>query len=172
MLQSRLGNLATIEPYIGKFYSTEYVRKKILRQTDTEIIELDQQIEDDIERGKLLWIEKDLESQESIGTTVIEPEDEQEYYDNKKTVLDNKKLLNETANEVVEQGGSYQDSNDVSNLSGWALYSYVQQKSKSAADNYEDWLKGEMKNNEDLKLEHNGIEFTPSTAETLTTKTN
>ena len=47
---------------------------------------VDQQIEDDKERGKLLWIEKDLESQESIGTTVIEPEDEQEYYDNKKTV--------------------------------------------------------------------------------------
>ena len=37
MLQSRLGNLATIEPYIGKFYSTEFVRKKILRQTDSEI---------------------------------------------------------------------------------------------------------------------------------------
>ena len=53
MLQSRLGYLATIEPYIGKFYSTEYVRKKILRQTDTEIIELDQQIEDEIEKGIL-----------------------------------------------------------------------------------------------------------------------
>ena len=53
MLQSRLGNLATIEPYIGQFYSTEYVRKKILRQTDTEIIELDQQIEDEIEKGIL-----------------------------------------------------------------------------------------------------------------------
>ena len=53
MLQSRLGNLATIEPYIGKFYYTEYVRKKILRQTDTEIIEIDEQIEDEIEKGVL-----------------------------------------------------------------------------------------------------------------------
>jgi len=53
MIQSRLGNLATIEPYIGKFYSTEYVRKKILRQTDSEIIELDQQIEDEISKGIL-----------------------------------------------------------------------------------------------------------------------
>ena len=53
MLQSRLGNLATIEPYIGKFYSTEYVRKKILRQTDSEIIEIDEQIEDEIEKGVL-----------------------------------------------------------------------------------------------------------------------
>ena len=131
---------------------------------------VDKQIEDDKERGKLLAIEEDFENQIAIGSTTIDPQDEQEYYDNKKTVLDNKKLLNETANEVVEQGGSYQDSNDVSNLSGWALYSYVQQKSKIAADNYEDWLKGEMNNNEDLELEHNGITFTPSTAETLQQK--
>ncbi len=53
LMNERLGLLATIEPYIGKFYSTEYVRKKILRQTDTEIIELDQQIEDEIEKGIL-----------------------------------------------------------------------------------------------------------------------
>ena len=51
MLQSRLGNLATIEPYIGKYYSTEYVRKKVLRQTDSEIIEIDEQIEDEIAKG-------------------------------------------------------------------------------------------------------------------------
>ena len=53
MIQSRLGNLATIEPYIGKFYSTEYVRKKILRQTDSEIEEIDGQIDDEISKGIL-----------------------------------------------------------------------------------------------------------------------
>jgi len=51
LLQNRLGILATIEPYIGKYYSTEYVRRKILRQTDTEIIEIDEQIEDEIKKG-------------------------------------------------------------------------------------------------------------------------
>ena len=51
LLQNRLGILATIEPYIGKYYSTEYVRKKVLRQTDSEIIEIDEQIEDEIEKG-------------------------------------------------------------------------------------------------------------------------
>jgi len=51
LLQNRLGILATIEPYIGKYYSTEYVRKKVLRQTDSEIIEMDEQIEDEIEKG-------------------------------------------------------------------------------------------------------------------------
>ena len=53
MLQNRLGNLATIEPYIGKYYSTEYVRKRVLQQTDQEIEEIDMQIEDEIQKGIL-----------------------------------------------------------------------------------------------------------------------
>ena len=51
LLQNRLGLLATVEPYIGKYYSTEYVRKRILRQTDSEIIEIDEQIESEIQNG-------------------------------------------------------------------------------------------------------------------------
>jgi len=51
MLNERLGILATIEPYIGKYYSTEWVRKKVLRQTDNEIIEMDEQIEQEIKDG-------------------------------------------------------------------------------------------------------------------------
>jgi hypothetical protein len=51
MIQNRLGILAQIEPYIGKFYSTEYVRKRVLRQSDSEIIEIDAQIDDEIEKG-------------------------------------------------------------------------------------------------------------------------
>ena len=51
MLNERLGILATIEPYIGKYYSTEWVRKKVLRQTDSEIEEMDDQIEKEIENG-------------------------------------------------------------------------------------------------------------------------
>jgi hypothetical protein len=50
---NRLTLLTTAEPYIGKYYSTEYVRKKILRQTDAEIIEIDKQIEDEISKGIL-----------------------------------------------------------------------------------------------------------------------
>jgi hypothetical protein len=53
LLQNRLGILATVEPYIGKYYSTEYVRKRILRQTDSEIIEIDDQIENEIKTGVL-----------------------------------------------------------------------------------------------------------------------
>ena len=53
MIQGRLGNLAQIEPYIGKYYSTEFVRKRILRQTDQEIEEIDMQIEEEIKNGIL-----------------------------------------------------------------------------------------------------------------------
>ena len=51
LTNERLGTLATIEPYIGKYYSNEYVRKKILRQSDQEIIDLDKQIEKEIKDG-------------------------------------------------------------------------------------------------------------------------
>ena len=45
-------NLATMmEPYIGKYYSSEYVRRNIFRQTDDEIIEQDKLIEEEIENG-------------------------------------------------------------------------------------------------------------------------
>ena len=51
LMEGRLNMLATIEPYIGKFYSTEYVRKRVLRQSDQEIEEIDVQIEDEIQKG-------------------------------------------------------------------------------------------------------------------------
>ena len=51
MMNERLGTLATIEPYIGRFYSQEWVRKNVLRQTDGEIIEQDEQIEKEIKDG-------------------------------------------------------------------------------------------------------------------------
>ena len=51
LMNERLATLATIEPYIGKYYSNDYVRRKILRQTDSEILEIDEQIEQEIKDG-------------------------------------------------------------------------------------------------------------------------
>jgi hypothetical protein len=51
LMNDRLATLATIEPYIGKYYSVDYVRRKILRQTDGEIIEIDKQIQKEIDSG-------------------------------------------------------------------------------------------------------------------------
>ncbi len=39
LMQERLGLVATADPYIGKYYSVDYIRRKILRQTDQEIVD-------------------------------------------------------------------------------------------------------------------------------------
>ena len=51
LMTERLNMAATAEPYIGKYYSQDYVRRKILRQTDEEIIEQDILIKKEIESG-------------------------------------------------------------------------------------------------------------------------
>ncbi len=53
LLEGRLGLLAMIEPYAGRYYSTEYIRRQVLRQRDQEIVEIDQQIEEEIASGVL-----------------------------------------------------------------------------------------------------------------------
>ena len=51
LLENRI-NLATIaEPYIGKYFSQDYVRRKIIRQTDADILEEDAKIEQEIKDG-------------------------------------------------------------------------------------------------------------------------
>ena len=51
LMTERLNMAATAEPYIGKYYSQDYIRRKILRQTDEEIIEQDILIQKEIENG-------------------------------------------------------------------------------------------------------------------------
>jgi hypothetical protein len=51
ILTERLNLAATAEAYIGKYYSQQYVRSKILRQTDQEIVEEDKRIQKEIEDG-------------------------------------------------------------------------------------------------------------------------
>ena len=91
MLNNRLATLATIEPYIGKYFSTEYVRKKVLHQTDGEIIEIDEQIEDEIQKGIIadpnsvdpitgepLPQSDDIQQSSALGEVPMEPSPEQD----------------------------------------------------------------------------------------------
>ena len=51
LMENRI-NLATLaEPYIGKYYSQDYVRRKIIRQTDADILEEDAKIDQEIKDG-------------------------------------------------------------------------------------------------------------------------
>jgi hypothetical protein len=49
----RLALLTATEPYIGKYYSNDWVRRNVLRQTDVEIEEQDDQIEKEIADGTI-----------------------------------------------------------------------------------------------------------------------
>jgi hypothetical protein len=46
ILQNRLATLQMMDPYIGRFYDPEWIRKNVLMQTDEEIAEILQRIEE------------------------------------------------------------------------------------------------------------------------------
>jgi hypothetical protein len=48
LLEDRLNSLNSIEPFVGTFYSKEYVMKKVLRLTDSEIQNMRDQIKKEI----------------------------------------------------------------------------------------------------------------------------
>tara|TARA_B100000945_G_scaffold113808_1_gene90187 strand:- start:336 stop:2501 length:2166 start_codon:yes stop_codon:yes gene_type:complete len=127
----------------------------------------DAQLQKDME---LKVAEEHLEAKEQTGNPNISEEDNLEYVQNRDTILTNEKDLAKAANSALEQGSTFQEAKQIHNLSGAALYYYVRAKSKIAADGYEDWITGEMKNNKTLELQANGVKFTPQTAETLEQK--
>ena len=73
--------------------------------------------EQEILKGKLAAIEEDIESKEITGSTQIPQEVYQEYDSNKSTIIDSKKKLNSVANEVIEEGGTFQQADEISKLS-------------------------------------------------------
>jgi len=81
LLNERLSLVATAEPYVGKYFSQDYIRRKILRQTDEEIIEQDKIIEIEIEQGIIPEALPDLESEldgsaseMNLGKPIMEPD--------------------------------------------------------------------------------------------------
>jgi len=50
-LRERLSLAQEVSQYVGKYYSIDYIRKKVLRQSDEDIIEIDNQIADEIKQG-------------------------------------------------------------------------------------------------------------------------
>ena len=53
MLKETLNSVATAEPYIGRYFSQDYVRRRILRQPDEEILEQDKLIKKEIKDGTI-----------------------------------------------------------------------------------------------------------------------
>jgi len=47
ILRERLDMLGQVESYVGTYFSNEYVKKQILRMSDEEIEEIDNQLKDE-----------------------------------------------------------------------------------------------------------------------------
>jgi len=53
LLMERLNMVSQAEQYVGKYFSQDYIRRKILRQTDEEIIQQDKIIDKEIKNGTI-----------------------------------------------------------------------------------------------------------------------
>ena len=51
LMNDKLGVVAAMDPYVGRYFSSQYVRTRILGQSDSEIIEIDKQIKKEIKEG-------------------------------------------------------------------------------------------------------------------------
>jgi hypothetical protein len=51
IMRERLSLAEEVSPYIGKYYSIDFIRKKVLRQSDEDILEIDNQIATEIKQG-------------------------------------------------------------------------------------------------------------------------
>ncbi len=82
LLNERLSMVQTAEPYVGKYFSQDYLRRKILRQTDQEILEQDSIIKKEIEKGIIadpsIPVDPNtgmpMDQQMDLGQPVMEPE--------------------------------------------------------------------------------------------------
>jgi len=54
LLTNRITLLSAVDPFVGRYYSVEWVRKHVLRLTDDEIEEIDKQIADEMKMGKIV----------------------------------------------------------------------------------------------------------------------
>ena len=83
LMNERLGLVATADPYIGKYYSVDYIRRKILRQTDDEIVDQNKLIAQEKELGIIPPTEEEMQiaqqliqtaGDQNLGKPVNEPE--------------------------------------------------------------------------------------------------
>ena len=54
MMTEKLNVLGQMDPYIGKYFSVEYIRTQVLGQTETEMEEIDAEMADDIKSGRAI----------------------------------------------------------------------------------------------------------------------
>jgi len=54
IMNARMALLQQMDPFVGRYFSLEYMRRQILRQADAEFNEIDKQMEKEIADGKVM----------------------------------------------------------------------------------------------------------------------
>ena len=54
MINERLAIVNQMDPYVGKYYSIDYIRRQVLKQTETEIEDINKQIDEEISAGLIM----------------------------------------------------------------------------------------------------------------------
>ena len=70
ILRDRIDMLNTLSNFVGKFYSEEYIRKNVLKQTDEEMIEINAQIAKEQQDALI----KEVEQQQQMMALGIQPQ--------------------------------------------------------------------------------------------------
>ena len=74
--------LAQMDPFAGKYFSLEYLRRQILRQTDSEFTEIDKQMKKEIKDGKLIDpLSMPAMEHEQMAMSLQPPQEEEEGMD-------------------------------------------------------------------------------------------
>ena len=60
IIKERLSILETIDPYVGKYFSKEYIRRTVLKQTEDEIEELDKEMEEEASDAEDIPVEEPI----------------------------------------------------------------------------------------------------------------
>ena len=85
LMNDRLGLVASADPYIGKYFSIDYIRRKVLRQTDDEINEQNKLMDEERAAGMIppteqemqiaqMAIDAEQKTQKSKTKSEVEPE--------------------------------------------------------------------------------------------------
>ena len=79
ILNERLALLQQMDPLAGRYFSLDYLRRQVLKQTDEEIREIDKQMKKEIAEGKLIDpMQMPAMEHEQMAMSLQPPEPEQE----------------------------------------------------------------------------------------------
>jgi hypothetical protein len=74
IIENRINLARNLQDMVGKYYSNEWLRKNILQQSEDDIEEMDEQIEEETNSGDPRWLNSQLQQNEMMQQQMGETE--------------------------------------------------------------------------------------------------